>query len=115
MGFWEDVYGFRMTCMQSEVVREANVEVVASDKVATSSCILTQIDLYTCNTGCMDYSVQFSLEALRDCEITALVGYFDVHFDLATPVHFSTGPLEIPTHWKQTVFLLKCPISVKSG
>lgn len=28
---------------------------------------------------------------------------------------FSTGPESIPTHWKQTVFLLKEPIGVEEG
>ncbi len=28
---------------------------------------------------------------------------------------FSTGPLSVPTHWKQTLFLLKEPIIVDEG
>ncbi|KAL0960565.1 hypothetical protein HGRIS_005602 [Hohenbuehelia grisea] len=30
-------------------------------------------------------------------------------------VSFSTGPLSIPTHWKQTLFMLRDPISVAEG
>lgn len=28
---------------------------------------------------------------------------------------FSTGPQSVPTHWKQTLFLLREPISVTEG
>lgn len=30
-------------------------------------------------------------------------------------VSFSTGPMSIPTHWKQTIFLLKEPIKAEEG
>jgi len=37
VGFWTDVYGYRMTSLQHAVVREATIEVVPPDKVITSS------------------------------------------------------------------------------
>ncbi|XP_049838150.1 protein arginine N-methyltransferase 1 isoform X2 [Schistocerca gregaria] len=113
--FWEDVYGFRMTCMQSEVLREPSVEVVPKDKIVTSSFVLTEIDLYSCTTDCINYTSEFSLEALRDCTITSFAGYFDVFFDLPVPIQFSTGPISEATHWKQTVFFLKRPIPLQKG
>ncbi|XP_049791542.1 protein arginine N-methyltransferase 1 isoform X3 [Schistocerca nitens] len=113
--FWEDVYGFRMTCMQSEVLREPSVEVVPKDKIVTSSFVLTEIDLYSCSTDCINYTSEFSLEALRDCTITSFAGYFDVFFDLPVPIQFSTGPVSEATHWKQTVFFLKQPIPLQKG
>lgn len=30
-------------------------------------------------------------------------------------VSFSTGPLSVPTHWKQTIFLLREPLVVEEG
>jgi protein arginine N-methyltransferase 3 len=30
-------------------------------------------------------------------------------------VSFSTGPASMPTHWKQTLFLLRTPVDVKEG
>jgi len=38
--YWDDVYGFRMSCMKSCVVREASVDVVARDKVVTDACVV---------------------------------------------------------------------------
>lgn len=34
---------------------------------------------------------------------------------LPRPVSFSTGPRSMPTHWKQTVFLLRNPVRVRKG
>jgi protein arginine N-methyltransferase 3 len=36
-------------------------------------------------------------------------------FDKDTVTSFSTGPQSMPTHWKQTLFLLREPISVAEG
>ena len=42
--------------------------------------------------------------------------YFIRHFwTLPMQVVFSTGPLSTKTHWKQTIFLLEKPFSVKAG
>ena len=38
--YWDDVYGFKMTCMKACVVREANVAVVNKDSVITDACIV---------------------------------------------------------------------------
>jgi protein arginine N-methyltransferase 3 len=104
-----------MTCLQHEVVQEATIEIVPPDKVITSACLLTELDLSTCSTDSLDFSSELKLEATADGSITAFVGYFDVFFDLPQPVSFSTGPHAQPTHWKQTVFLLEEPINVKQG
>ena len=46
----------------------------------------------------------------------ALVGYFDVVFDVEDySLSFSTSPQDTPTHWKQTVFHFKDPIPVHTG
>jgi len=36
-------------------------------------------------------------------------------FDRDAVTSFSTGPQSMPTHWKQTLFLLREPISVAEG
>ena len=52
---------------------------------------------------------------MRDGELHAFVGYFDVFFDGGVPVHFSTGPGATPTHWKQTVFTLSKKVAIRKG
>merc|ERR1712037_200107 len=91
VGFWTDVYGFKMSCMRGPILGEANVEVVGSEHIVSNT----------------EFSSDFSLEISRTCDLTAIVGYFDTFFELEErPVESSTGPLATPTHWKQTVFYL---------
>ena len=115
VGFWTDVYGYHMTSLQHAVIQEATIEVVPPNKVITSTCLLRELDLNTCSTSSFDFSSELKLEATADGSVTAFVGYFDVFFDLPHPVSFSTSPHEKSTHWKQTVFLLEEPITVKQG
>lgn len=115
IGFWSDVYGYRMSCLQREVIREPTVDVVPQHMVVTTASVLTQLDLNKCTIGSLDFTSEFSLQVMRDESLTALIGYFDVFFDLPQPVSFSTGPHAAPTHWKQTVFFLEEPVPVKQG
>ncbi|XP_069676938.1 protein arginine N-methyltransferase 3 isoform X2 [Periplaneta americana] len=115
IGFWSNVYGYRMTCLQHEVVQEATIEVVSQDKIITTPCLLTELDLRTCTQNDLEFSSDLNLEVTTDSSLTALVGYFDVFFDLPHAVSFSTGPHVQPTHWKQTVFLVEEPLPVKKG
>lgn len=113
--FWDDVYGFKMQCMKSEVVREATIDTVDSDKVITTTSLLNDIDLYTCKTTAVDFTSNFQLTITKDGYLTAFVGYFDTFFDLDNPVSFSTGPNSTRTHWQQTVFHLRNIREVKQG
>lgn len=115
IGFWSDVYGFKMNCMKSEVIREASVEVADPAHVITTSNVICEIDMYKCDVDSVNFSSQFNLQVLKDGFLTFLVGYFDTFFELPDSVSFSTGPLSPPTHWKQTIFYLKDPIPVKKG
>ncbi|CAM9748681.1 unnamed protein product, partial [Discosporangium mesarthrocarpum] len=50
--------------------------------------------------------------------VHALVAYFDCSFGrvcLFKPISFSTGPFSEYTHWKQTVFYLREPITIEKG
>ncbi|XP_018324278.1 protein arginine N-methyltransferase 1 isoform X2 [Agrilus planipennis] len=113
--FWDNVYGFNMKCMKSDVVREAHVETVPHDKIITSSVIINEIDLNTCNTSTVDFTSDFELKVNKSGPLTAFVGYFDTFFDLDNSVFFTTGPHGARTHWQQTVFFLKEPIEVTEG
>lgn len=113
--YWSNVYGFKMSCMKAEVVREASIEVCNAQELITSVAQLESFDLYTVSTDCVNFSTPFELLVKKTGSLTALVGYFDVFFDLDNPISFSTGPQATPTHWKQTVFSLSEPISISEG
>lgn len=113
--FWSDVYGYKMNCMKSEVVREASIDVVPSKYILSEPCVVKDIDIYTCSIDTLNFSSEFKLLITKDGSITSLVGYFDTFFDLPQSVSFTTGPHKIPTHWKQTVFYFRNCIEVKKG
>ncbi|XP_063376630.1 protein arginine N-methyltransferase 1-like [Cydia fagiglandana] len=113
--FWSDVYGYKMNCMKSEVVREASVDVVGSKNILSEPCVVKDIDINTCNTDVMDFTSTFKLPITKDGSLTSLVGYFDTFFDLPSKVSFSTGPHTTATHWKQTVFYFRDCKEVKQG
>lgn len=115
VGFWSNVYGFKMTSISKDVVREPSVEVVKSNTIITKPIVLKEFDLMTCSTKDVEFSTQFEMEVTRSELLTAFVGYFDIFFDLEHPVSFSTGPCCEPTHWKQTVFFLNDPVEVREG
>ncbi|KOC60886.1 Protein arginine N-methyltransferase 3 [Habropoda laboriosa] len=113
--YWLNVYGFKMSCMKAEAVREPNLEICKVDELITSTVEIQSFDLYKVTKDCVNFSSPFEFKVKKTGSLTAIVGYFDVFFDLDNPVHFSTGPHSSPTHWKQTVFSLSEPISITEG
>ncbi|XP_052708946.1 protein arginine N-methyltransferase 3-like [Crassostrea angulata] len=115
--YWDDVYGFKMTCMKSEVIKEASVEFVKADKIISDQVVVKTLDSCTCSVTDLQFSQDFTLTATSEGQINAIVGYFDIFFHegCSKQVMFSTGPGATPTHWKQTVFLLQQPIKVTKG
>ncbi|XP_021379904.1 protein arginine N-methyltransferase 3-like isoform X2 [Mizuhopecten yessoensis] len=115
--FWDNVYGYKMTCMKSEVVKEASVEVVKSEKIITDAVVVKEIDVCTCRLEDLQFHKHFSLTVKEDGQIYAIVSYFDMFFDkgCSSKVTFSTGPAHTSTHWRQTVFLIEHPITVTKG
>lgn len=113
--YWSNVYGFKMSCMKAEAIREPSIEICNAQELVTSVAEIQSFDLYTVTTDCVNFTADFELIVKKTGSLTALAGYFDIFFDLDNPVHFSTGPHATPTHWKQTVFSLKEPISITEG
>jgi len=74
------------------------------------------MSLQSCSVADVEFQSEFTLESNVDGQLTALVGFFDVEFQsVPHKKSFTTSPYNIPTHWKQTVFLLQTPISVVTG
>ncbi|XP_044126364.1 protein arginine N-methyltransferase 3 [Bufo gargarizans] len=117
LAFWDDVYGFNMSCMKKAVLPEAIVEVVNPDTIISEPVIIKDINCLTAAVKDLDFCSDFSLPITRDGACTAIAGYFDMFFkkDCHTPVTFSTSPTCTRTHWKQTVFLLEKPLAVNAG
>jgi protein arginine N-methyltransferase 1 len=116
INFWDNVYGFNMSCIKQTAIQEPLVDVVDQNQVITGTCSLLTIDINTIKCSDLDFKVPFRLVATRDDFCHAFVAAFDIEFSKThKKIFFSTGPHAQYTHWKQTVFYLKDVISVKKG
>ncbi|OQR71379.1 protein arginine N-methyltransferase 3-like [Tropilaelaps mercedesae] len=117
VAYWEDVYGFKMTCMKKLSVGDVLVEVCFDKDVCGTEVGFKKFDMYTVTVEeTVSFSSPFNITATRDASVTAIVGYFEVYFDPDEKVKLSTRPGGVgnaATHWKQTIFLLPKPISLK--
>lgn len=104
-----------MSCMKAEVVKEPSIEICNAKELITNVAEIQTFDLYTVDKDCVNFTATFKLTVKKTGSLTAIIGYFDVFFDLDNPICFSTGPESTPTHWKQTVFSLSEPISITEG
>nr|XP_036882918.1 protein arginine N-methyltransferase 3 [Manis javanica] len=117
IAFWDDVYGFNMSCMKKAVIPEAVVEVLDPKTLISDPCSIKHIDCHMTSASDLDFSSDFTLKITKTSLCTAVAGYFDIYFEKNCHyrVVFSTGPQSTKTHWKQTIFLLEKPFSVKAG
>ncbi|KAJ8249878.1 hypothetical protein COCON_G00230940 [Conger conger] len=114
--WWENVYGFDMTCIRNVAIKEPLVDIVDNKQVVTNSCLIKEVDIYTVKTEDLSFTSAFCLQIQRNDYVHALVTYFNIEF---TKCHkktgFSTAPDAAYTHWKQTVFYLEEYLTVRRG
>jgi protein arginine N-methyltransferase 3 len=115
VAFWDDVSGFKMSCMKSVVIAEPEIRVIDKKNIITEPSTIKVLNTLTCLYKDLEFTSEFSLVITQPGRITSLVGYFDVEFRCPSKVEFSTGPMKDSTHWKQTVFLLPKPLDVSLG
>ena len=54
--FWDDVYGFNMSCMTPTVMKEPLVDTVNSESVMSEPCKILDLDLTTCKKGDVNFA-----------------------------------------------------------
>lgn len=102
--------------MKETALAEPLVDTVEVKAAVTDPTAVLTLDLYTCTTKDLDFSVPFKLPCRRDDFVHALVAWFDIDFTAChKPIRFSTGPHTKYTHWKQTVFYFKEVLTVQQG
>ncbi|KAM0903188.1 hypothetical protein ACQ4PT_018815 [Festuca glaucescens] len=125
--FWENVYGFNMSCIGKEVTstsaRFPVVDVLASQDIVTETAVLHSFDLASMKESEMDFTASFELR-LSESSATVpgvtwcygIVLWFDTGFTnrfcKEKPVVLSTSPFSAPTHWSQTIFTFEDPIAM---
>jgi len=117
VGYWDDVYGFKMTGMKTLVLPEAHVFVVKKDSVVGQRHLLHTYDIGTVKPEDLDIrNSKFSLKMSKEeTTLTGLCISFDCDFTSNLFDHnikLPTGPEETPTHWKQTVLWLPEPLVI---
>ncbi|XP_077210700.1 arginine methyltransferase 11 isoform X1 [Tasmannia lanceolata] len=114
--FWNNVYGFDMSCIKKQSMMEPLVDTVDQNQIVTNCKLLKTMDISKMSSGDASFTAPFKLLAEHDDYIHALVAYFDVAF---TKCHkmtgFSTGPKSRATHWKQTVLYLEEVLTICKG
>lgn len=116
INFWDNVYGFDMSCIKESALCEPLVDVCYPKQIMSDSCKILDVDIYTVTKEELDFASDFKLKVNRDDYAHALVSYFTVDFTAChKPVRFSTGPRSEYTHWKQTMFYFDEPFVCNAG
>eukprot|EP01090_Pellita_catalonica_P001213 TRINITY_DN1090_c0_g1_i3.p1 TRINITY_DN1090_c0_g1~~TRINITY_DN1090_c0_g1_i3.p1 ORF type:complete len:374 (-),score=67.72 TRINITY_DN1090_c0_g1_i3:33-1154(-) len=116
IAWWDNVYGFDMSCIKKVAMREPLIDVVDAQAVVTTSCPVISIDIMTIKSTELSFASNFKITAERNDLVHAFVAYFDVQFNMPNgTVGFSTGPMDHYTHWKSTVFYLEDVLSIYNG
>nr|GEY43792.1 probable protein arginine N-methyltransferase 1.2 [Tanacetum cinerariifolium] len=114
--FWNNVYGFDMSCIRKQSIMEPLVDTVDHNQIVTNCQLLKTMDISKMTSGDASFTAPFKLVAERDDYIHALVAYFDVAFTVCHKMTgFSTGPRSKNTHWKQTVLYLEEVLTIRQG
>ncbi|KAJ8573053.1 hypothetical protein K7X08_009564 [Anisodus acutangulus] len=133
--FWENVYGFNMSCIGEEIVKDASripiVDVIDSCDVITNSTVLQNFDLMTMKLEEMDFTAMVELELKGETFANGSTGskpitswcygvvvWFDTGFTerfcKEKPTTLSTSPHTTSTHWSQTILTFSEPIAMVS-
>uniref|UniRef100_A0A8C9R821 type I protein arginine methyltransferase n=1 Tax=Scleropages formosus TaxID=113540 RepID=A0A8C9R821_SCLFO len=86
--WWENVYGFDMSCIKEVAIKEPLVDVVDPKQLVSTACLIKEVDIYTVKTEDLSFTSPFCLQVKRNDYIHALVTYFNIEF---TCCHKRTG------------------------
>ncbi|XP_077400407.1 protein arginine N-methyltransferase 8-B isoform X2 [Vanacampus margaritifer] len=90
--WWENVYGFDMSCIRNVAIKEPLVDVVDPKQVVTNACLLKEVDIYTVKPDELTFTSAFCLQVQRNDYVHALVTYFTIDFSKChKKTGFSTG------------------------
>ncbi|XP_055437327.1 protein arginine N-methyltransferase 3 isoform X5 [Bubalus kerabau] len=62
IAFWDDVYGFNMSCMKKAVIPEAVVDILDPKTLISDACSIKHIDCHTTSVSDLEFSSDFNLK-----------------------------------------------------
>ncbi|KAK2510443.1 hypothetical protein Q9233_017736 [Columba guinea] len=86
--WWENVYGFDMSCIKDVAIKEPLVDVVDPKQLVTNACLIKEVDIYSVKVEELTFTAPFCLQVKRNDYVHALVAYFNIEF---TRCHKRTG------------------------
>lgn len=116
INWWNNVYGFDMSCIRDIAINEPLVDTVDAKQIVSSSCLIKEIDIKTMTLDDLNFTTPFTLTFRRNDYAHAFVTYFDIDFSAChKKIGFTTAPGAPYTHWKQTVFYFNDAVTAKRG
>jgi len=126
LGFWDRVYGLDMRPVRDHLAEDARkagiVKEVPGGEVLSDPAVVRDLDLCTATRADLSFNSPFALRTRGDCagrEVHSLVLWFETPFSERfckdRPTTLPTGPDTTATHWVQTVFLLRQPVTLAEG
>jgi len=114
--YWDNVYGFNMSCIKKIAIREPLVDTVEGKALVTSANRFYTVNLETVKVEDLIFKNPFAIKVSRTDNIHAFIAWFEVEFSKChKPIIISTSPQSNYTHWKQTVFYIEDVLSATEG
>ena len=66
INWWDDVYGFDMSCIRKVALQEPLVDVVDRNQVVSNACLLKEIDIQTVTKEDIPFSSPFTVTMKRN-------------------------------------------------
>ncbi|KAJ6807831.1 putative protein arginine N-methyltransferase 3 [Iris pallida] len=124
--YWENVYGFDMSVIGKEVVKDAAhmpiVDILDSRDIVTDTAALHSLDLATMRPDEIDFTATTRLELKSNlpedgaCWCHGIILWFETGFTSRfckeKPIVLSTSPYTPKTHWSQTILTFQEPIAM---
>ncbi|GAA6088328.1 protein arginine N-methyltransferase 3, partial [Tachysurus ichikawai] len=73
IAYWDDVYGFKMSCMKKAVIPEAVVEVLNPETVISESTVIQTLDCNAVTLSELEFSADFTLKITANSYCTSRI------------------------------------------
>ena len=80
VNWWNNVYGFDMSCIRDVALTEPLVDMVNAKSIMTNSSLVKEIDMTTINYDALTFESPFHLHVRIDDYVSAFVTYFEIEF-----------------------------------
>jgi len=119
LGFWDNVYGFKMNSLRTRARREARINLISAKEVASPLQRVISWDLKNCSVSDLTFRRPVRLTSSVAGFVHGVTASFDCDMirdeAVECPIVLSTSPFAQATHWKQATFLFDEPLKVTPG